>query len=155
MQYKIQGKYFEDWKVGDKFETSRRTITEADAVFFVGLSGDYNLLYTNEEFAKRTVFGTRIPHEFLVYSISSGLMNTTTYFDGTLISQKSHKNVEFAETVFNEDTIYAKVKVLEKNDMGKPDLGEIVFDVEIINQKGEVCIKGNRSYLIKKRKQTG
>jgi len=155
MQYKIQGKYFDDWKVGDKFETSRRTITEADAGFFVGLSGDYNLLYTNEEFAKRTVFGTRIPHEFLVYSISSGLMNTTTYFDGTLISQKSHKNVEFLETVFNEDTIYAKVKVLEKNDMGKPDLGEIVFDVEIINQKGEVCIKGNRSYLIKKRKQTG
>jgi acyl dehydratase len=153
MHYKIQGKYFEEWNVGEEFETSRRTITEADAVFFVGLSGDYNPLYTNQEFAKRTAFGTRIPHEFLIYSISSGLMNTTTYFDNTLISQKSHKNVEFVKTVLYEDTIYAKGKVLEKNDMRDPDFGEIVFDVKIINQKGEVCINSKRNYLIKKRKQ--
>ena len=153
MHYKNQGKYFEEWNVGEEFETSRRTVTEADAVFFVGLSGDYNPLYTNEEFAKRTTFGTRIPHEFLIYSISSGLMNTTTHFDKTLISQKSHKNVEFVKTVLYEDTIYAKVKVLEKNNIRDPDFGEIVFDVRIINQKGEVCITSKRKYLIKKGKQ--
>lgn len=154
MRYKIEGRYFEDWKVGDEFETSRRTITEADTVFFVGLSGNYNPLYTNEEFAKRTVFGTRVVPEILVYSISSGLMNTTTYFDGIIVSQKNHKNVVFEKDVYPEDTIYAKARVLERNHTDKPDTGEILFEVEIINQKGEVCIKGNRTYSIKKRKQT-
>jgi acyl dehydratase len=153
MRYKIQGKYFEEWNVGEEFETSRRTVTEADAVFFVGLSGDYNALYTNEEFVKRTAFGTRIPHEFLIYCISSGLMNTTTYFDNTFVSQRNHKDVEFLRTVLYEDTIYAKVKVLQKNDIRDQDFGEIVFDVRIINQKDEVCITSKRKYLIKKRKQ--
>jgi len=152
MRYKNQGKYFEDWNVGDEFETNRRTITEADSAFFIGLSGDFNPLYTNEEFARKTVFGTRVPHQFLVYSISSGLMNTTTYFDSTLISQKSHTDVEFLQTVLNEDTIYAKAKVLKKNDAAKSNLGEIVFHVEVLNQGDQVCIKGDRSYLIKKRK---
>jgi len=151
MRYKIQGKYFEDWEVGEEFETSRRTITEADGAFFIGLSGDYNPLYIDEEFAKTTDLGTRPPHEFLVYSISSGLINTTTFFDGTLISQKCYK-VEFLKRILNEDTLYAKVKVLEKNNLGKPDLGEVVFDTAILNQNDEVCIKGKRTYLIKKRK---
>ena len=59
MKYQIEGKYFEDWKVGEEFETGHRTLTEADVVIFAGLSGDYNPLYMNEEFAKKTAFGTR------------------------------------------------------------------------------------------------
>src|SRR3990170_4615863 len=81
MKYAIRGKYFEEWEVGDEFETGRRTVTEADIVIFAGLSGDYNPLHTNEEFAKKGVFGTRVAHGFLVHSISIGLINQTGFFD--------------------------------------------------------------------------
>lgn len=151
MKYQIQGKYFEDWEVGDEFETGRRTVTEADIVLFAGLSGDYNPLHTNEEFAKKTLFGTRVAHGFLVHSISIGLINQTTFFNGTVMAQKGHRNVIFTKGVVAGDTIYAKVKIAEKNDMGKSDRGELVFDVEVINQRGEVCSKSTRILLIKKK----
>ena len=153
MKYEMRGKYFEDWTLGEEFETGRRTVTEADIVIFAGVSGDYNPLHTNEEFAKKTVFGTRVAHGFLVHSISIGLINQTTYFDGTVVAQKGHKNVVFTKGVVNGDTIYAKVKIVEKNDMGKSDRGEIVFDVDVINQRGEVCSKSTRTLLMKKRGQ--
>jgi acyl dehydratase len=81
------------------------------------------------------------------------LINQTTYFDGTVVAQKGHKNVVFTKGVVNGDTIYAKVKIVEKNDMGKSDRGEIVFDVDVINQRGEVCSKSTRTLLMKKRGQ--
>ena len=151
MKYQIEGKYFEDWGVGDEFETGRRTITETDIVLFAGLSGDYNPLHTNEEFAKTTIFGNRVAHGFLVHSISVGLINQTKFFDGMVVAQKGHKNVVFTKGVVAGDTIYAKVKVAEKNDVGKPDRGEVVFDVEVINQRGEVCSKSTRVLLIRKK----
>lgn len=151
MAYKARGKYFEDWVVEEEFETGRRTVTETDIVLYAGLSGDYNPLHTNEEFAKTTVFGTRVAHGFLVHSMSIGLINQTMYYDGTVAAQKGHKNVVFTRGVIGGDTIYAKVKVAEKNDKGKPDWGEVVFDVDVINQRGEVCSKSTRTLLIKKR----
>lgn len=153
MKYQTHGKYFENWQVGEEFETGRRTMTEADIVIFAGLSGDYNPLHTNEEFAKSTVFGTRVAHGFLVHSISIGLINQTTLFDGTVVAQKGHKNIVFTKGVLAGDTIYAKVKVVEKSDQGKSDRGEVVFDVEIINQNEEICSKSTRTLLIKKKDQ--
>ena len=55
-----RGRYFEQFEVGEMMETPARTITEADVVAFAGLSGDYNPIHTNAEFAKETVFGERV-----------------------------------------------------------------------------------------------
>ena len=92
--------------------------------------------------------------ESLVHSISVGLINQTTYFDGTLMAQKGYKNIVFKKGVVNGDTIYAKVKVVEKNDMKKTDKGEIVFNEEVTNQRGEVCSGDTLIRLIKKRNLT-
>ena len=50
-----------------------RTVTEADIVAFAGLSGDYNVLHTDAEFMRTSIFGERIAHGLLGLSISSGL----------------------------------------------------------------------------------
>jgi acyl dehydratase len=151
MVYQPRGKYFEEWKVGEEFETGRRTVTETDIVLFAGLSGDYNPLHTNEEFAKTTVFGTRVAHGFLVHSISVGLINQAGYHDGTVAAQKGHRNVVFTKGVVAGDTIFAKVRVAEINDKGNPNWGEVVYDVEVINQRDEVCSKSTRVLLLKKK----
>ena len=65
--------YFEDLPLGETFVTSGRTITEADVVAFAGLSGDFNSLHTDEQFAATTPFGGRIAHGLLVLSVASGL----------------------------------------------------------------------------------
>jgi acyl dehydratase len=59
-----RGPYFEEMVNGRKSESSGRTATEADIMLFAGLSGDDNPLHTNSEFARKTVFGQRVPHGF-------------------------------------------------------------------------------------------
>ena len=65
--------YFEDIQVGDEYLSRGRTVTEADVVAFAGLSGDYNVLHTDAEYMKSSIFGERIAHGLLGLSISSGL----------------------------------------------------------------------------------
>ena len=151
MKYEIQGRHFEDWTVGEDFETAHRTVTETDIVVFAGLSGDYNPLHTNEEFAKKTVFKTRVAHGFLVHAIAIGLANQTNYFQGTLIAEKTNKNIRFTKGVVAGDTIYVRAKVVQKNDGDKPDQGEVVFDVEVVNERGDVCSTSTRTLAIRKR----
>jgi len=54
--------YFEDIQLGDEYVSPGRTITEADIVAFAGLSGDYNVLHTDAEYMKTSIFGERIAH---------------------------------------------------------------------------------------------
>ena len=65
--------FYEDLDVGDEHQSSGRTVTETDVVSFAGLSGDFNNMHIDEEFAKKTVFGTRVAHGLCVLSIASGL----------------------------------------------------------------------------------
>ena len=53
-------RYFDEIQVGEAYESPGRTVTEADIVMFAGLSGDYNVLHTDAEFMKSSIFGERI-----------------------------------------------------------------------------------------------
>src|ERR1035437_6531339 len=74
--------------MGDRceFESPARTVTESDIVMYAGLSGDYNPLHINEEYAKQTQFGTRIAHGPLVYGIATGLLFHLNLSDDTRIA---------------------------------------------------------------------
>ena len=67
------GRLFDAFEVGQRFETPRRTITEADIVAFSGLSGDYNPVHTDEVFAAGTEFGSRIAHGPMGIGMAFGL----------------------------------------------------------------------------------
>jgi acyl dehydratase len=67
------GVFFEDLAVGQEFTSPGRTVTEADIVIFAGLSGDYNVLHTDAEHMKASIFGERIAHGLLGLSIEQGL----------------------------------------------------------------------------------
>ena len=70
---------WEDLPVGFKYETSSRTISEADVVAFAALTADYNRGHVDAEYAARTHFGQRIAHGMLVASYMAGL-NTRESF---------------------------------------------------------------------------
>jgi acyl dehydratase len=151
MLYTVKGRFFEDWKIGEEFETGSRTISETDIVIYAGLSGDFNPLHVNEEFAKKSVFGTRVAHGFLIHSISIGLINQMGYFDGTVMAQLGHKNISFLKGVIPGDTVKVKCKVIELRETSNRERGIITFEATIVNQRNEEVAKSERVLMIKKR----
>ncbi|HMJ43434.1 MAG TPA: MaoC/PaaZ C-terminal domain-containing protein [Pseudolabrys sp.] len=147
----MRGLYWEEWDVGAEFESPARTVTEADIVMFAGLSGDYNPLHVNEEYAKTTPFGTRVAHGPLVYAISAGLLFQLHLYDDTLIAFLGFDSLKFTKPVKAGDTIHAKVKVLEKRETSNADRGVMKRQHQVLNQRGEVVQEGVLAFLLKRK----
>jgi len=143
-----RGRYFEEFEVGDAIETASRTITESDVMLFAGLSGDYNQLHTDAEFAKETMFSERIAHGLLGLSIANGLASRLGFAEGTAeaftsLDWKFRKPIKFG------DTIHARLTVKRKKEMARLGGGFVVFDVDVLNQEDETVQKGTWTILIK------
>ena len=143
--------YFEDFEVGQRFTTPARTVTEADVVNFAGVSGDYNPIHTDAEFAKSTPFGQRIAHGLLVLSMLTGLRQRTGHFEGTVIAWLEIRNYKFLKPVLIGDTVRGESEILEKRETSKPDRGILVQRVRVYNQRGEVVAQCKRTMLMQKR----
>jgi 3-hydroxybutyryl-CoA dehydratase len=142
------GRYFVEFEVGESIETPARTITEADVVTFAGLSGDYNPLHTDAEFAKETMFGERVAHGLLGLSVVSGLAWRTGFMEGTadaLISVET----KFRNPVKFGDTIRARFEVKQKKEMRRMGGGFVTFSVVVLNQRDETIQKGEWMVLIR------
>jgi acyl dehydratase len=143
-----RGCYFEEFEVGDEVLSPGRTVTEADIVAFAALSGDYNPLHTDAEYAKGTIFGERIAHGLLGLSIASGQIERLGFIAGTV---EAFMGLEwkFRGPIKIGDTIHVETKVTRKKEMRRLGGGLIVLDVAVLNQKGETVQKGQWTALIK------
>ena len=65
-QIRVAGKFYEDWELGDEYETAATTVTEAHLLKFGYLTGYYNPLNMDAEYAKSSIFGERVAPGFLV-----------------------------------------------------------------------------------------
>lgn len=144
------GKYYEDFVIGEEVLSAGRTITETDIVMFAGLTGDYNSLHTDAEFAKETPFKERIAHGLLGLAITSGLMTRTGLFDGTVIAFLG-VDWAFKGPIFIGDTIHFSMTIKDKRETSKPDRGIIMRDVALLNQRNEVVQQGTMTLMMKRR----
>lgn len=142
--------YYEDFEIGREYTTSSRTVTEADIVAFAGLSGDFNPLHMDEEYAKQTVFGARIAHGLLGLSIASGLMTQTRMMESTVVAFLG-LTWNFKGPVKIGDTITVRMRVADKRETSKPDRGIVRLAVSVLNQRGEVVQEGENTLMVKKR----
>lgn len=145
----MKGKYFEDLKIGEPFETRGRTVTEADIVNFAGVSGDYNPLHIDEEFAKKTRFGARIAHGVLTLSLMTGLWARLGILEETVEAFYRIERLRFTKPVYIGDTLHVKMKVVDKEEEGQS--GIIVLENTVLNQKSEPVMVCTTNLLVKKR----
>lgn len=144
-------RYFEEHKVGDRFESNGRTIREADIVNFAGVSGDFHPAAMDREFARRS-YGVdgMWAHGALVFAAAIGLawqmkMNTKNFTYG-------FDRLRFPRPVMAGDTIRVVGTVTECGDYGKqPGLGRVVMHLEAKNQRDEVVLAADHVMLIAKR----
>src|SRR5687767_6501500 len=106
--------FFDDVEVGQEWLSLGRTVTHTDLVNFAGLSGDFNPIHIDHEYARTTPFREPIAHGLLVWSISSGL---TLYAPPMrTLAFMSVSEWHFREPVFPGDTVRARSKVLAKEE---------------------------------------
>ena len=142
-------RYFDAIELGEEYESPGRTVTEADIVMFAGLSGDYNVLHTDAEFMKTTIFGERIAHGLLCLAIQSGLFSRATAPYATLAF--GGLRWKFKLPVKIGDTIRLRAKVIEKKDLDKPDRGLVTLERTILNQRDEIVQQGQTDLIVQKR----
>ncbi|MBZ0098850.1 MAG: hypothetical protein K8F30_07180, partial [Taibaiella sp.] len=80
------GMYFEEYEVGQKMVTRGRTITEADLVMFAGLTGDYNPMHTDAEYAATSLAEKRVAHGMLIMSYAVGQTYQLGFLERTVLT---------------------------------------------------------------------
>jgi acyl dehydratase len=145
------GLYFEEFTVGQKVVTEKRTITEDDIMTFAKLSGDDNRIHTDPEFSKTTQFGKQVAHGLLGLSIASGLAWQTGILDGTVLYFREVAEWKFVKPVFINDTIHTELETLEVKAMPRVGGGSVTIKLEVKNQNDEVCHRGTWVVLIASR----
>jgi acyl dehydratase len=144
------GMFFEDLRIGQEFTSPGRTVTEADIVIFAGLSGDYNVLHTDAEHMKASIFGERIAHGLLGLGIQQGLASR-----GEPAAAHGHLSAlkwKFKGPIKIGDTVHVLSRIAGKRD--GPDAGRGLVTVErrLVNQRGEVVQEGETEHVVERRK---
>ncbi|HXH82131.1 MAG TPA: MaoC/PaaZ C-terminal domain-containing protein [Candidatus Tectomicrobia bacterium] len=143
-------RYFEDIAVGEEYESPGRTVTETDIVIFAGLSGDYNVLHTDAEFMKSSIFGERIAHGLLGLAIQSGLLSRAVmpaYATLAFVGLRW----KFKGPIRIGDTIRVRARVTEKKEAGRPDRGIVRVERRVLNQRDEVVQEGETDLMVERR----
>ena len=145
-----QGRYFEDFEVGEEAMTAGRTVTETDIVNFAGITGDWNEIHTNKELAERGMFKQRIAHGALIFSIATGLSVRLGQTADTVLAFYGLDRLRFVKPTFIGDTVHVRQKVESKSERDQSS-GIVTMLNEVINQRDEVVISYTAKVLLKRR----
>lgn len=140
-----------DLSVGHRFETARRTITEADIVNFAGLSNDFNPLHVDEPFAAATAFGRRIAHGQMIAAIVTGLRSE---LDRWPVLAYVGAARDFRGPIGAGDTIHAVYTIsASRPTSADPDRGVVTLDLKVLDQDGNEAMTGEDVMLVDLRGQ--
>ncbi len=143
------GFYWQDLKVGDRYKSIGRTITETDLVNFVTLTGMTEVLFTNREFLEKTsVIKGRVVPGVLVYAYSEGLLIPTMQGTGLAFLEAEFK---VKGPTFVGDTIHVEVEVLEVRPTSKGNRAIVRTMNTVVKQTGETVITYNPLRMLKGR----
>ena len=145
--------YFEDLTEGERHETATRTVTETDVVNFAGLSGDYNRLHFDAEFAAYAPFGERVAHGLLVLSIASGLCTRLP------LSEAMQENIlglldlqcRWPGPTRLGDTIHVVLTVTDAAPTLSHGRGVVTMTRDVVNQRGETVMASTWKLLVRRR----
>ena len=147
-----KGLCFEDFAIGDTATSVGRTVTETDIVNFAALSGDWNQIHTDAEFAAGTMYKERIAHGLLVLSIASGLAVRMGFMEGT-VQAFMGLDWQFRGPTKIGDTVRVHAEVAELKPMPRLNGGMVTYRMQILNQRDEIIHRGSWAILMKSKSQ--
>src|SRR5258708_4611455 len=140
---------FEDVEVVQEWISLGRTITEANIVNLAGLSGAFNPIHLDHEFARTTPFRRPIAHGLLIQSIGSGLGLYSPPMRTLAIMEI--REWRFPEPVYIGDTVRVRTKVLAKEARARGKRGVVTWQRRIVNQAEKIGQEGVTQALVQSR----
>ncbi|WP_377274139.1 MaoC family dehydratase [Rhizobium sp. R86522] len=150
----MAGRYFEDWKLGDRISHEiRRTVTETDNLMFTLMTHNPQPLHLDVEAAKASEFGQILVNGTFTFSLMVGLSVGDTTL-GTLVANLGYDKVVMPKPVFIGDTMRAETEIADlRESRSRPTAGIVTFRHELFNQRGELVCQCLRSALVWRRPQ--
>jgi acyl dehydratase len=148
----MAGLWLEEFAVGQVFEHEiRRTVTEADNVWFSSATYNPAAIHIDAEYCKGTEFGKPLVNSIFTLGLVIGLSVQDTTF-GTTVANLGMTDVRFPKPVFAGDTIRSRTTVKEIRDSkSRPNAGIVTFLHQGFNQRGEeVCICTRQGLMLRK-----
>jgi acyl dehydratase len=149
----LAGLYFEEFRVGQTFRHAiRRTVTEADNVFFSALTHNPAPLHIDEEYCRtQTEFGQRIVNSAFTLGLMVGVSIGDTTL-GTTVANLGWDEVRFPKPVFHGDTLRCESEVAElRESRSRPHNGIVIFIHRAFNQHDVLVAICKRSALMLRR----
>ncbi len=146
-----QGRYYEDFEVGDIYKHPYgRTVTEADNVWVTNLTMNLNPMHFNEAYAAETEFGERLVNGLFVAALTAGM--SVIDVSQNAVANLGFENWRHHNPVHHGDTIFAETEVLSKRESDSRDnMGIVEFELRGFNQDDEMLLSLERTALILKR----
>lgn len=143
--------HFEDFTVGLVVEHPlRRTVTEADNVWFSALTLNPQPLHVDEEFARTSPYGARIVNSIFTLGLVTG-MTVSDMTVGTTLGNLGFTEITFPNPVFHGDTVRSRTEVLAaRESKSRPDAGIVTARHSGFNQRDELVCECVRVFLMKR-----
>ncbi|MHA1698727.1 MAG: MaoC family dehydratase [Promethearchaeota archaeon] len=135
---------YDSIEIGDSASVTK-TVTETDVILIAGVTGDFNPLHVNEEFAKTTQFGKRVVHGVFSTGLISAVLGMKLPGPGALYASQS---VKFVKPVFIGDTLTAVATVKEKFTKKEGKLKFLKIETKVYNQDDAVVTEGEALVIV-------
>lgn len=148
-----QGRFYEDFVVGDVYEHSLgRTVTTTDNSWFTLLTQNTARLHFDHNYAAQTVFGRPLVNSTFTFALVNGQTVTDVSFN--VMANLGWEGVVLPHPVFEGDTIYSRSEVIEaRESRSHPEAGVVSVATTGFNQDGVTVITFRRTLLVYRRGQ--
>lgn len=152
----MAGLYFDEFTVGQLFRHPiRRTVTEADNVWFSCLTHNPQPLHIDAHFAQtESEWGRPLVNSLFTLGLMIGIsVGETTH--GTTIANLGMNEVKFPKPLFHGDTVHVTTEVMMlRESRSRPDAGIVEFEHKAFNQYDDLVAQCRRQAFMKKRPET-
>ncbi|HYC03841.1 MAG TPA: MaoC family dehydratase [Azospirillaceae bacterium] len=140
--------YFEDLKIGDRFETAGITITRSQIIDYA-LTYDPQPFHLDEEAAKSSIFGGLVASGFMTAALTFRLFRDTGVLTAANLGGAGGEDLVWPNPVRPGDTIRAVVEVLSKQQSrSRPERGRVRFGYTTLNQHGQIVLQMTLIHIV-------
>lgn len=148
----MAGLYFEQFTEGQRFEHElRRTVTEADNMWFCGMTMNPQPLHVDRDFASRALHGQPLVNSLFTLGLMIGISVQDTTL-GTTVGNLGMTETRFPAPLFHGDTVHVVTEVASlRASRSRPEVGIVEFIHRAYKQDGTEVAFCRRQAMMQRR----